>query len=131
MKFLQIDYSLRLIKPVLDGTVSSFEVSTRATDIYNVKIQTKLARSVWVSCASWYRQGGDGKVFGIFPGPAVLFWWWMRSTNWNHYSAVPSQRWNEYRRRQKSRTVLLFGLVAVSASALVINSVGLKFSLSQ
>ncbi|KAF8896192.1 hypothetical protein BD779DRAFT_1668027 [Infundibulicybe gibba] len=85
---LQIDYIIQLIKPILKGQSSSFEVTHEATDAYNEKIHARLARSVFTQCASWYRVGGVGKVASIFPGPGMLYWWWLRRPNWQHYIAT-------------------------------------------
>jgi hypothetical protein len=90
---LQIDYILKLVQPVLEQEVSSFEVTPEATDAYNTRIQGRISRSVFPHCLSWYRKGGDGKVTSIFPGPGLLFWWWLRQPNWNHYKAVGAERW--------------------------------------
>ena len=95
---LQIDYTIQLLSPILTGAASSVEVTPQATDAYNTKIHKRLAHSVFVSCVSWYRTGpkGDGKVFTIFPGSGVLFWWWLRSVNWGHYivKRTSSEGWD-------------------------------------
>ncbi|KAJ7769773.1 hypothetical protein B0H14DRAFT_2967291 [Mycena olivaceomarginata] len=91
---LQINYILKFVKPILDGLVTSFSVTPRATDAYNDLIQARLARSVWVQCTSWYRAGGEGKVSSIFPGPMFLFAWWVRRPRWEDYAVkAPSKKW--------------------------------------
>jgi hypothetical protein len=57
-----------MVKPVIEGKVASFEVTTSATDAYNTNIQARMSRSVWVNCDSWYRVGRTGKVISLFPG---------------------------------------------------------------
>jgi hypothetical protein len=90
----QINYILKFVKPILDGLVTSFSVTPRATDAYNDLIQARLARSVWVQCTSWYRAGGEGKVSSIFPGPMFLFAWWVRRPRWEDYAVkAPSKKW--------------------------------------
>ncbi|KAJ7689783.1 hypothetical protein B0H17DRAFT_1202036 [Mycena rosella] len=81
---LQIDYILKFVKPILNGVVSSFEVTSTATDRYNKRIQDMLLRSVHMSCTSWYCVGGDGPISSIFPGPGTL-WWWTRRPQWDDY----------------------------------------------
>ncbi|TFK64156.1 FAD/NAD(P)-binding domain-containing protein [Pluteus cervinus] len=98
---VQIDYILKLISPLLDGKVSSLEVKPAATDAYNEKIQARLSRSVFLQCISWYRRGGEGKVTSIFPGPGYLFWWWLRTPNWSHYSFVPEEPWKQHLQRRR------------------------------
>jgi hypothetical protein len=65
---LQVNYIIRLIKPILNGKVASLDVSTAATDEYNSKIQARLSDSVFVNCHSWYRVNDTGKVNSMFPG---------------------------------------------------------------
>ncbi|KAF7360625.1 hypothetical protein MVEN_00794200 [Mycena venus] len=94
---LQINYILKFVKPILAGVVSTFSITTRATDAYNELIQARLSRSVWVQCMSWYRAGGEGKVSSIFPGPMFLFAWWVRKPRWEDYKVQPAagreERW--------------------------------------
>ncbi|KAF9024200.1 FAD/NAD(P)-binding domain-containing protein, partial [Hymenopellis radicata] len=82
---VQIDYIIKLIKPVLAGQVSAFNVTHEATDAYNEKIHARLGRSVFMDCVSWYRRGRDGKVTSIFPGAGTLFYLWLRRVDWSHY----------------------------------------------
>lgn len=49
---VQIGYILQLIKPILQGHVSSINVTDEATDAYNEKIHARLAESVFVDCIS-------------------------------------------------------------------------------
>jgi hypothetical protein len=92
-----------LIEPVILQTASSFEVTAEATDKYNEVIQSRLSRSIYMQCVSWYRAGGDGKVTSIFPGPLTLFWWWLRSPVWKDYKAVGAEKWAKQRRWAKLR----------------------------
>ncbi|KAJ7232037.1 hypothetical protein B0H12DRAFT_1076986 [Mycena haematopus] len=62
----------QFVKPILDGVVTTFEVSSEATDRYNNWIQSRLSRSVHMSCASWYRVAGTGKSQASFPVQAVI-----------------------------------------------------------
>ncbi|PFH53522.1 hypothetical protein AMATHDRAFT_54678 [Amanita thiersii Skay4041] len=118
---IQTDYVLQLIKPVLENKVSSFEVKAAAADEYNEKIHNKLASSVFVQCVSWYRTGGNGKITNIFPGPAMLFWWWLRKPIWNHYVAFNGQKW-QAERRAHTRTFL------IRAAALALLALGISYS---
>ncbi|KAJ7740448.1 hypothetical protein DFH07DRAFT_1064204 [Mycena maculata] len=90
---IQINYILKFVKPILDGTVSAFDVTSRATDAYNTLIHARLARSVFVGCVSWYRKGGEGKVSMIFPGPMMLYGWWLRKPRWGDYTVTATDRW--------------------------------------
>jgi hypothetical protein len=59
---------VKLVQPIIEGKVASFEVTASATDAYNAKIQAMMSRLVWVHCNSWYRVGHTGKVTSVFPG---------------------------------------------------------------
>jgi hypothetical protein len=109
---LQIDYSLQLIKPVLEGTVLSFEVTAEATNAYNKKLQKRFLSSVFVRCASWYRAGGDGKISVVFPFSTLTYRWWLLWPNWNHYKGVGADRWAKQRRQLRlKQTITLLVLV--------------------
>ena len=73
----QVEYIFQLIKPVIQGMASSFEVRAEATDTYNDVIHSQLSHSVYTQCVSWYCTGRDGKIYSIFPEPLTLFWWWL------------------------------------------------------
>ncbi|TFK40444.1 hypothetical protein BDQ12DRAFT_648979 [Crucibulum laeve] len=90
---IQINYIIQLVKSIVDGNISSFEVTTKATEAYNDKIQARLSKSVFMHCISWYRLGGEGRVTSMFPGPGMLFWWWLRRPQWNHYMIIGLDRW--------------------------------------
>lgn len=85
---VQINYILQLIKPIVERRILSIDVTTRATTEYDVKIQKRLSRSVFVGCNSWYRVAGSGKITNIFPGAAALFWWWLWRPIWADYDVV-------------------------------------------
>ncbi|KAJ7255837.1 hypothetical protein B0H12DRAFT_1218728 [Mycena haematopus] len=87
---LQINYILNFVRPLLSNLVATFDVTPQATDAYNDILQARLAQSVWVSCHSWYRAGGEGKVSSIFPGPMFLYAWWMRAPRWGDYNVTPT-----------------------------------------
>jgi hypothetical protein len=81
--------------------VSTFTVTPRATDAYNEVIHARLARSVFVECVSWYRTGGEGKVSSIFPGPMMLYGWWMREPRWSDYKVQATAKWDRKLRVEK------------------------------
>jgi len=105
----QINYTVQMIKPLLERTAKSFEVATSAFDEYNRNIQQRISRLVYTECASWYNRAGGrtGKNTQSFPGPLLLFWWWTRAPNWEHYKAVGAEKWNLERRRKKLRNIVL------------------------
>jgi hypothetical protein len=99
---MQINYIIQFVKPILDGLVSTFDVTTHATDVYNDLIQRRLARSVFVGCQSWYRTGREGKVSSIFPGPMMLYGWWLRRPRWDDYKVKSTtDQWERKLRHEK------------------------------
>lgn len=85
---LQIDYILKMIKPVLSKQVSAFNVKHAPTNEYNEKIHARLGKSVFMGCSSWYRRGGNGKVSSIFPGAGSVFYLWLRRVKWSDYEVI-------------------------------------------
>ena len=59
---------MQLIKPVLDGKASSFEVLPEANEAYVNKVQRMFDDTVFNFCGSWYRVNGTGRNVMIFPG---------------------------------------------------------------
>jgi hypothetical protein len=110
----QIDYSLKLIKPVLEGKVSSFEVTNDATNAYNKKLQNRFLDTVWVQCSSWYRSGKDGKVVNIIPYSTITYRWMLLWPNWSHYKGVRAQKWKRERFYSKLRHA--FGILTLGLS---------------
>ena len=98
---------MQLFKPVITGAIRTFDVTDKATDDYNAKIHARLQESVFTSCVSWYRRGREGKVSAIFPGAGTLFWWWMRTVNWAHYTVTQKKRGAiaAYRRKETVRSM--------------------------
>jgi hypothetical protein len=64
----QVNYSLQLAAPILDGRIKSIDVKRKVFDEYNEKIQSRLQGSVMTQCTSWYRVGKVGKITNMFPG---------------------------------------------------------------
>ncbi|KAJ6613685.1 hypothetical protein B0H10DRAFT_2047523 [Mycena sp. CBHHK59/15] len=98
---IQINYIIKFVKPILDGLVHTFDVTAEATNDYNDKIHARLARSVFVGCVSWYRSGSDGKVSSIFPGPMMLYWWWLRQPQWSDYRVMATHGWDRQLRSER------------------------------
>jgi len=89
----QINYMMRMVKPILDGKVDSFEVTFSASAEYNGEIQNRLQKSVWTNCNSYYRSGGDGKVYATYPGPVTKFWWDTLIPKWGDYKVSGNRGW--------------------------------------
>ncbi|KAG1807872.1 uncharacterized protein BJ212DRAFT_1449225 [Suillus subaureus] len=131
MEEVQIGYILQLIEPVLGGSASSFTVKASPTDAYNAKVQERLSRSVSVQCYSWARTNGTGKVYNPFPWAVTLWWWWLRTPNWDHYVAVGAEKWAWARRKKAVKNILgrtavltlLWSYISGSAQRILYNMV--------
>ena len=122
-------YLLQLLEPVRSGALKSVAPTDAATDRYNDMLQARLEDSAWSVCASWYRVGGRGRIFGTFPGPLVLLWWWLRKPRWEDYE-VEGAGAEEWRRGHAQRspkallaTAALVGALGILASAVFRNGV--------
>jgi hypothetical protein len=117
----QVTYLLQLLEPVLAGVLTSVTPTDAATDRYNDMLQERLKDSVWSQCASWYRVGGSGRIASTFPGPLVLFWWWLRKLRWEDYE-IEGPGAEEWRRRHarwsRKRLVAIITLACVFGALL-------------
>ncbi|KAF9032932.1 hypothetical protein BJ165DRAFT_1534821 [Panaeolus papilionaceus] len=122
---VQINYILQLIKPVLQRRVLSIEVTEKAADEYDDKVQKRLSKSVFTQCLSWYRVGQTGKVTNAFPGSSTMFWLWLRKPDWTHYhttnTSTHAQKWlKKLQRKQKvvsalAKTAIVFQIFFLAA----------------
>ncbi|KAF9032933.1 hypothetical protein BJ165DRAFT_1534822 [Panaeolus papilionaceus] len=114
---IQINYTLKLIKPILERRLPSIEVNEQATDVYNTTIQKRLSQSVFTQCLSWYRVGQEGKITNIFPGSGFRFWMLLRNPNWSHYhtnsTLAHAQTWLKKTQR-KQRVVSALVKLAIA-----------------
>ncbi|KAI0306342.1 hypothetical protein B0F90DRAFT_1689116 [Multifurca ochricompacta] len=109
---VQIQHTMQLIQPILTGSVRSYMVREKASAKYNSWVQTRLARTVWAFCDSYYRrEGANGKIIAIFPGSVTLFWWLVRFPRYSDYEIVGKEGWEGTRRWWMKR--LLFLLLGV------------------
>jgi hypothetical protein len=125
----QVPYLLQLLEPLRAGLLKSVAPTDVATDRYNDMLQERLQDTVWSQSASWYRVGGRGRIASTFPGPLVLFWWWLRRIRWEDYE-IKGPGAAEWRRRHaqwsyKSLlvTVSPAGLLAAPVFAVLLGGV--------
>ncbi|TFY50445.1 hypothetical protein EVG20_g11514, partial [Dentipellis fragilis] len=111
---VQFDYALRLFKPVMSGELTSLEPTQPATTAYNARIQNRLSTSVWSHCASWYRNGPNGKIHGLFPGPVVWYWWLLRRPQWEDFLTKRGDSVQPVRYRGRALTWLVRIAAAVA-----------------
>lgn len=83
-----IYYTMRVIKPILDGKASIANVSRAAEEDYVNRLQGALQKTVWFSgCASWYVNEGDGRKWNSMSYPWSQGHYWFRSLfpDWSHW----------------------------------------------
>ncbi|KAG8685800.1 hypothetical protein FRC11_010057 [Ceratobasidium sp. 423] len=121
---LQMNYVLKLFKPVIQGKAGSIVPRADSTREFNEWVQSKLKGHVWPSCHSWYRKGA-GKVTAIWPGGNTHLWWSLRKPNWKDYEVVGAINWARKQRFfEVLASVLQFGLLAAGAGALALVKTG-------
>jgi hypothetical protein len=115
-----VPYLLQLLAPLRAGVLKSVAPTDAATDRYNDMLQERLEDTVWSQCASWYRAGGRGRIVSTFPGPLVLFWWWLRRVRWEDYEIDgPGPGVKEWRRRHARRSYRVLFVKVALVGALV------------
>ncbi len=75
-----INYSLRIIKPLLDGEAVSIDCSQEAEARWDRKIQDGLQKTVWAdgNCTNWYSRDAEGKQSrnsSTYPFTQGHFWY--------------------------------------------------------
>lgn len=116
----QIEYSLKLIKPVIDGLVKSFDVREDITDKYNEHIRDLQKYSVTQDCQSFYKSA-NGRNFAIFPGTMTYFYWLACQVRWDNYIVTGGKQWEIKRKYQGRRRKLAVSLsIVVLALALAV-----------
>ncbi|KAJ6787854.1 hypothetical protein PWT90_08350 [Aphanocladium album] len=75
-----INYSLRILKPVLDGEAISIDCSQEAEDRWDQEIQTGLKKTVWAggNCNNWYSRDAEGnqsRNASTYPFTQAHFWY--------------------------------------------------------
>ncbi|KAK4154104.1 hypothetical protein C8A00DRAFT_14750 [Chaetomidium leptoderma] len=99
-----VNYSLRVLQPVLEGRASVASLKRSAEEAYANRMQGALKHRVWISgCNNWYIRGPGGKVWNAMTYP------WSQAQMWKE-SLFPVWRDWEF-------TVGLFPLVVHSCIA--------------
>jgi hypothetical protein len=89
-----INYSLRIIKPILNGQASEVEVRKDAEKDFVDRVQVALRKTVWhTGCGNWYERGAKGQEWNgsTYPWPQVWFWYDCLFPKWRHLEYSVSQ----------------------------------------
>ncbi|KAK4040095.1 monooxygenase [Parachaetomium inaequale] len=73
-----VNYSLRVLQPVLEGRASVANLKRSAEEDYANRMQSALKGTVWMSgCNNWYTRGPGGKVWNgmTYPWSQARYWY--------------------------------------------------------
>ncbi|KIJ24845.1 hypothetical protein M422DRAFT_253266 [Sphaerobolus stellatus SS14] len=117
-----VRYALQIIKPVLQGEASVFDVKEDEERKYVAKIQEASKTRVFVHCSSWYvsENGWNGT---LYPWSQLNFWWrcfWPTWSAWN-YEYTPL---HHTRRQQRLLSTLSLTAIVVAGALVYRNAVG-------
>ncbi|EXK29642.1 hypothetical protein FOXG_11810 [Fusarium oxysporum f. sp. lycopersici 4287] len=80
------DYFIRLLHKMIRQRVKSFEVRIDAQNDFNTHTQKVMQDMVWTgTCRSWYKQGTNGKVTGLWPGSSLHYIQVLAENRWEDY----------------------------------------------
>ncbi|KAG5800561.1 hypothetical protein H9Q69_000448 [Fusarium xylarioides] len=83
------DYFIRLLHKMIRQRVKSFEVRVDAQDDFNTHTQKVMQDMVWTgTCRSWYKQGTNGKVTGLWPGSSLHYIQVLAEDRWEDYEWI-------------------------------------------
>ncbi|KAJ6179204.1 hypothetical protein N7519_009665 [Penicillium mononematosum] len=109
-----VNYSLKFIKPILNGQVSSYEVKEDAERGWTQQVQDALQQSVFRrgACSSWYITA-DGWNSTTYPFTQIHYWLRCTFPVWRHWTARLTRKGRILRGVRKTlQGSVVFGLVA-------------------
>lgn len=82
----QVEYALKMIKPILNGDADSVEVKKSAEMAYTTDLQRALKDTIWQKggCNSWYK-GADGWNSTVYPYTQYWFGYMCMFPNWKDW----------------------------------------------
>ncbi|KJZ75731.1 hypothetical protein HIM_04888 [Hirsutella minnesotensis 3608] len=115
-----VNYSLRVIKPILDGDATALEVKPEAEIEYSQKLQGAMQNTVWLgNCHAWYtKETANGKWNSMtYPFSQGHYWYtclFPRYKDWNYTMVRNSSQRKLWRTLHKAfawLAILLLGLL--------------------
>ncbi|KAL7790804.1 hypothetical protein V8C37DRAFT_410783 [Trichoderma ceciliae] len=110
-----VNYSLRLIEPILRGEATAIDVIPDAEKQYVDQIQTDLKDTVWLSgCSNWYNRAQDGTVRNAmaYPYSQPYFWYQCLFPNYKDFKYDPAKN---PPRRKGWRAVIRYSFYAAAS----------------
>lgn len=125
-----VNFSLRVIKPVLDGTASVAEVKRSAEESYAKRIQDALQHTVWATgCNSWYIRGQGGKIWNgmTYPWAQSRYWYDCLFPVWKdwEFAGPATGKSSVVKRTNPALWIVSFAVLAVSGALGWANGQGL------
>lgn len=111
-----VEYSLKHIKLLLDGTASQVEVKQEAEVAYTAEIQEQLRQTVFANsgCRSWYKED-SGWNSTTYPYSQFRFIWKCTFPKWSD--------WNiKYTKKGRRRQLIRQGLTIIALSLAVLGA---------
>ncbi|OAR01073.1 hypothetical protein LLEC1_07833 [Akanthomyces lecanii] len=127
-----INYSLRILKPVLDGEATSIDCSQEAENRWDREIQDGMQKTVWKdgNCDNWYSRDAQGKQSrnaSTYPFTQGHFWYKCLFPNYEDLVYAPAL---DRRTKRLGRYLKLAGfalaLLASVTAARAVREEGLK-----
>lgn len=105
-----------MIRPIIEGQLTSFDIKEEICDEYNGWLQNRLRHSVWTDCRSYYHTARDSssKIIATFPGPVALFWWFCRRPRWSQWEIRGASK--DWDRSEVLRKVSEFAVSCILAA---------------
>ncbi|KAL2859556.1 hypothetical protein BJX68DRAFT_116847 [Aspergillus pseudodeflectus] len=117
-----VNYALRVLKPVLDGSASSVEVKLEAEDTYIQNVQSALKDTVWHSgCNSWYVNGKEWNAMA-YPWAQSHFWYRSLFPVWKDWDI----KWVKKPATRSWRKFILALILFVGAGSASLNAAWLR-----
>ncbi|KAJ6107968.1 hypothetical protein N7523_009291 [Penicillium sp. IBT 18751x] len=88
-----VNYSLKFIKPILEGKVSSYEIKEEAERAWTKQVQDQLQKTVFRRgvCSSWYITA-DGWNSSTYPFSQIDYWLRCSFPVWRHWTAKRTRK---------------------------------------
>ncbi|KAF4766353.1 hypothetical protein N7455_005808 [Penicillium solitum] len=109
-----VNYSLKFIKPILNGHVNSYEVTEDAEREWTRQVQDALQKSVFRrgACSSWYITAG-GWNSTTYPFTQIHYWLRCTFPVWRHWTAKLTRKGRVLRGiRKVLQGSVILGLIA-------------------
>ncbi|KAJ6164282.1 hypothetical protein N7470_002954 [Penicillium chermesinum] len=105
-----VEFSLRFIKPILEGHVSAYEVKEEAEISWTKQIQNQLQKTVFRrgGCSSWYITA-DGWNSSTYPYSQLHYWYRCAFPVWGDWSAKLTRKGVSHQRVSRVLRLLVLG----------------------